>query len=215
MMRCPEGHPSEEPDYCSVCGRAMGAAGLSPLTPGGSACPSCGEPRVDAGARYCEVCRYDFVALAAGAPPVAAPKPPVASTPAPPPPAPAPTAAPAGWELVVTVDASQDKEPDPATPCPTDTPERVIPLDQDVLVGRRDDQRDIHPDLEVVDPGASRRHAKFVRLDDGTIALQDLASTNGTRLNAADLAPGSRHPLRAGDEVHLGRWTCIVLRARS
>ncbi|HEY8038487.1 MAG TPA: hypothetical protein VIF15_01785, partial [Polyangiaceae bacterium] len=82
---CPAGHASDESDYCSVCGAAIVAsragaavrAGVAPLAParpvapapGG--CPVCGEPRV-ADARFCEVCRYDFVSRTGGPPPVAA-----------------------------------------------------------------------------------------------------------------------------------------------
>jgi pSer/pThr/pTyr-binding forkhead associated (FHA) protein len=80
-------------------------------------------------------------------------------------------------------------------------------------VGRRDDRRDIKPDVPLNDPGASRRHAKFVLAPDGLLALQDLASTNGTKLNGVEVEPGSRRPLRLGDEVTLGRWTRIVVRS--
>jgi hypothetical protein len=194
------------------------------------ACNRCGalrrwgsEPREETDARLCEVCRYDFVAKKPGPPPVvqrlgrqtgpvptptSSPKPP--STPPPPPP---PTQArsrgrdtgraPAkGWELLLAVDPSLDVEPDPATPCPKDVADRIIPMDKpEILVGRHDDQRDIHPELPLHDPGASRRHAKFVLDADGCIALQDLASTNGTVLNGRELTPGTRRRLKVGDEV--------------
>jgi pSer/pThr/pTyr-binding forkhead associated (FHA) protein len=95
------------------------------------------------------------------------------------------------------------------------TPPTVVPLvGKEVLVGRRDEQRDIHPEIALDDPGASRRHAKFVFLADGGIALQDLASTNGTKLNGAEVAAGSRTSLKSGDSVTLGRWTRITLRGR-
>ena len=78
---CREGHVSDEPDYCSVCGAPI-AAGSTPspsaarsLTPAGTPipvprsavlrgtgaanCPSCGEPREDADSRFCEVCRFE------------------------------------------------------------------------------------------------------------------------------------------------------------
>jgi FHA domain-containing protein len=251
--RCREGHESTELDYCSVCGAAMpkpGSAGLSPRpagagsggSSGGGAlqaatiCPSCGETRSDLDARYCEVCRYDFVANKPGPPPVArsassptpvvraapsAPPLPVRPRPAvslgahPQPPGPAPGATVVRWELVVRVDPALDLEPDPTSPCPQGVPDEVIALDRDILVGRRDDRRDIRPELPLGDPGASRRHAKFVLDADGTPALQDLASTNGTKLNEVDTVPGSRTTLKEGDEVTLGRWTRIVLRARA
>jgi len=85
-FRCPRGHESTDPDYCSVCGIAMPAiaasgggassagAGMSaPATPtggttstvngapvDGTVCPVCGTPRTDMTLRFCEVCRYDF-----------------------------------------------------------------------------------------------------------------------------------------------------------
>lgn len=213
--RCREGHESTEPDYCSVCGAAMrtpAARGKGPakVSSPATVCPSCGEARADTDARYCEVCRFDFVAKQAGPPPAGQRQP----TAAPNPLAALVNAPRASWELVVRVDPSLDTEPDPTSPCPSGVAELVITLDRELLVGRRDDLRDIRPELPVSDPGASRRHAKFVLGADGLPALQDLASTNGTKLNGADTAPGSRTPLKDGDSVTLGRWTRITLRAR-
>ena len=216
--RCRAGHTSEELDYCSVCGVAMGPqpslseSGTNPSIARHAiaVCPACAEPRVDVGARFCEVCRFDFVSQAPGPPPaVSAAR---ASVPAPKSIAPPPARR--IWSLVLTVDPSLDVDPDPATPCPKGVAPRIFAVaDFDMLVGRHDEKRDIHPELSVHDPGASRRHAKFVTLEDGSIALQDLASMNGTKLNGADVVPGSRRTLREGDEVTLGRWTRIRVRA--
>jgi pSer/pThr/pTyr-binding forkhead associated (FHA) protein len=116
---------------------------------------------------------------------------------------------------VVTVDPALDTEPDADHPCPKDTPPLVIPVDKaDLLVGRHDETRAIHPEISLRDPGASRRHAKFVADPDGGVALQDLASTNGTQVNARDVPPGTRQRLNDGDSVTLGRWTRITLRSR-
>lgn len=201
---CRLGHASEETDYCSVCGAPIvGTAALTPRAAApephrGGFCPLCGEARDAAGARFCEVCRFDFQEQRPGPPPVAA----VASSPR-------------GWELVITVDPTLDTDPDPASPCPADAAARVIALDRDeMLVGRDDALRDIHPEIPLADPGASRRHAKLVREADGGVALQDLASTNGARVNGRDVPAGSRRRLAAGDAVTLGRWTRITLRAR-
>lgn len=120
------------------------------------------------------------------------------------------------WEFVVTIDASLDTEPDAAAPCPAGEPEHVFDFDgAEMLVGRRDDRRDIRPEIAVGDPGSSRRHAKFVRNADGSVALQDLASMNGTSVNGATVTAGSRQTLKAGDEVTLGRWTRIKLRRKA
>src|SRR5579859_7474694 len=94
---CPNGHTSEESDYCSVCGAPMpGAAPAAPVAdrpptaPAGPVCPSCGTPRADPQARFCEVCRYDYLERAPGPPPVVvdgAPPAPAPPAPEPPPPA--------------------------------------------------------------------------------------------------------------------------------
>lgn len=220
---CPNGHVSEEPDYCSVCGaavKATGAAsapsrspaaqGAQKLLAGPLQCPACGEPREPPDARFCEVCRHDFVTSRPGPPPVARPLPPP-----PPAAAPVPLSPAKGWELVIAVDPSLDTEPDAESPCPSGVPDRVIAVrSADLLVGRHDDTRDIHPEISLHDPGASRRHAKFVLDPDGGVALQDLASTNGTEVNGAAVPPGTRRKLAEGDAVTLGRWTRITLRGR-
>jgi pSer/pThr/pTyr-binding forkhead associated (FHA) protein len=53
-----------------------------------------------------------------------------------------------------------------------------------------------------------------MRNSDGSVVLQDLASLNGTRLNAKDVEPGSRQVMKDGDTVTLGRYTRIRLRRR-
>ncbi len=213
---CPDGHPSDESDYCSVCGVAI-VAPAAPLTPTppraapgaprAQACPVCGEAR-SPGARFCEVCRFDFVSGAAGPPPKSVPA-------APPPAAASPVVGTSvRWQLVLSIDPALDTEPDPAVPPPVE-PERLFPVDlPEMLVGRRDDRQNIRPAVPLHDPGASRRHARFLLGPDGTVSLHDLASTNGTKLNGKDVVSGSVVPLQAGDEVTLGRWTRIRLQVR-
>lgn len=213
-VTCPSGHASDESDYCSVCGAAIAVAAAAPAPqapprehrgtpPIRPSCPVCAEPRADLDARFCEVCRYDFVDCVGGPRPVAAV------------PAAARAPAHAAWHLVLTVDPSLDTEPDPAAPPPAD-PERIFPVEQaEMLVGRRDDRQNIRPAVPLHDPGASRRHAKFLLGADGTVSLHNLGSTNGTKLNGEDVVSGSIRPLKEGDEVTLGRWTRIRLRARA
>ncbi len=182
---CRAGHLSSEADYCSVCGLAM-----SPAVSGAPAvCPDCGEPRPSpsAGVRFCEVCRFDFGVDTRGG-----------KTPA--------------WELSVESDPALDDERDSATPAERSA--RAVPFDRtELLVGRRDELRAIHPEIPLDDPGASRRHLKLLRSPDDEIVLHDLASTNGTWVNGAQVPPGTRRTLRDGDQVTLGRWTRLVLRA--
>jgi hypothetical protein len=235
---CPKGHVSTEPDYCSECGAKLdgAASAITPATAippevlaaaaGGEPCPVCATRRV-ADARFCEVCRYDFhtatVPSAASAP---APAPdtwvksPVDILPELPAPMAPPGRGPSEpvpqhWDVIVAVDPALNKNPDPAQPCPENAPERTFPLDLDEnLVGRRSDRKDIHPEIMIADPGISRRHLSIRRRDDGGFLAIELGSTNGTSLNAALLEPGIPTPLKDGDQLTLGCWTRMTVRAR-
>jgi diguanylate cyclase (GGDEF)-like protein len=71
-------------------------------------------------------------------------------------------------------------------------------LDRTVVVGR-------DPDIELplADGGISRRHARIFRDEArGCYMVEDLGSTNGTRLNGGRL--GKPHSLAEGDKVILG-----------
>jgi hypothetical protein len=179
-------------------------------------CPDCGQPRPGPLARFCDNCRYDFVAgqsFSATRPPPPEP-PPAIPDPAPPPdaPAPSPPASTLRWDLVVAVDPSLRK---PEDPDPTDLRERIFPLDfNDSLIGRRSDKDDIHPEIPIGDPGISRRHARLIRQPDGGIAVLDLGSMNGTRLNGAAIEANIVTPFAASDQVTMGCWTRLTLRPR-
>lgn len=71
----------------------------------------------------------------------------------------------------------------------------VLLSGEEVVVGRSASCQICIPDAN-----ASRRHAAFVRLDDGW-AIRDLGSTNGTRVNGA-LVKHAR--LRDGDVIDIG-----------
>ena len=237
-MRCPAcGGISTDAEFCSECGALMAgtsapapSAAPAPVPPVPGApdlCPVCGEARPGPFARYCDNCRYDFLekkpfgAAPAAAQPPAAPvpaaAPPVDQAAQSPPaaPVPAPAAAPMGaqrWDLHASVDPSLRR---PEDPMPTDLRPRIYPLDlSDHLIGRRSDKEDIHPEVAVTDPGISRRHARILRAADGALSLLDLGSMNGTRLNGAPVEPNVAAPLRDGDEVTLGCWTRLAVRAR-
>ncbi|URM99933.1 FHA domain-containing protein [Actinomadura madurae] len=132
MASCPNGHTSQSPDYCDICGERIGAASSGgpssgeaagpQSSPGARPCPDCGTPGTD---RFCEACGYDFAtgggkptptppvpappvpAPPVPAPPVPAPPvpaPPVPAPPVPAPPVPAPPVPGGVWTAVVTAD---------------------------------------------------------------------------------------------------------------
>ncbi len=76
-------------------------------------------------------------------------------------------------------------------------------------IGRWDADNGIFPDvdLDAHDPEAkvSRRHARIIK-ENGRYLLEDLGSTNGTFINRGRrLIPGTRQPLKDGDEVIVGK----------
>lgn len=75
------------------------------------------------------------------------------------------------------------------------------------LIGR-DDACDLRLDA---DPFLSSRHAEIWR-DGPDLLIQDLASTNGTRLNTEELARGESATLAHGDVIEVGR-TALLFRA--
>ena len=85
------------------------------------------------------------------------------------------------------------------------TEERAIELADDtneVRIGRR-------PDLELPLPYAalSGLHARLVRVDDGRWQIEDLGSTNGTRVDGERLAPRQPRPIAPGAQIKLGQIT--------
>ncbi len=222
---CPRGHASEDADYCSECGLRLEAAGSAPVPANpagmGDMCPTCATPRV-AGARYCEVCRHDFIAAGRGEP--AAPSTPAVEAPGPAPAhtvpaghaaAPEATAFPGRnlWAIVTPDRSLMTAEDD--IPFPQDEPVRSYPLDLDEnLVGRRNARAGVHPEIAVNDPSVSARHLKICRRPEGALYLVDVGSSNGTRLNGAPVDPGVETALRPGDRVTLGLWTRLVVEAR-
>ena len=128
----------------------------------------------------------------------------------------------AAWEAVVEAERDYyDSGDDHRVPFPSFYPRRVFALDGPrLLVGRRSESRGIHPEIDLSgapeDPGISRAHAMFEQLPDGSFAVLDPGSTNGTRLNDDQdpIEPGQPVPLHDGDRVYMGAWTRITLRAR-
>jgi hypothetical protein len=84
----------------------------------------------------------------------------------------------------------------------------VVDGGQELLVGRKDNQRGIFPDVDLgldggYDAGVSRRHA-IIAPHSGGFTIEDLASANGTFVNGRRLQPQLPVPVRSGDEVKFG-----------
>jgi hypothetical protein len=64
------------------------------------------------------------------------------------------------------------------------------------------------------DPGVSHLHAVLLAQPDGTWALFDPGSANGTKINsgADPIAPNVTVPVHDGDRIFLGAWTVITIR---
>jgi pSer/pThr/pTyr-binding forkhead associated (FHA) protein len=79
---------------------------------------------------------------------------------------------------------------------------------EELLVGRKDNQRGIYPDVDLgldggYDAGVSRRHAIIAPGNTGYM-LEDLGSSNGTFINGHRLSPHSPMPIAHGDELKFG-----------
>jgi hypothetical protein len=209
---CPAGHRSEATDYCDRCGlRLDGVASPVPVERETAAsallgpCPACGALRAHDD-RFCESCGYDLVA----APPLADAGEPGRTT--------------REWEAVVSPDRQRfTRFARDGLAFPAAVAARRIALDKpQVVIGRRRaGDRGEAPDIDLggafEDPAVSRRHAALVRQADGSYAVVDLDSTNGTTLNddPAPLAANVVTPLADGDRVGVGAWTTVTLRRRS
>lgn len=201
-------------------------------------CPMCGTPR---SGRFCEVDAYDFetgrvhtVQLPSEV--YFAPTPP--TPPQPPPDVQqgvtaqgsgrthgAEAAVPGGWTVHIGADRAyydtviaQGGPDASALAFPPYCPERQIVLYGDkIRIGRRSNARAILPEIDLStppeDPGVSHLHAVLVAQPDGTWALIDPGSTNGTTVNGATepIALNVPVPLGDGDRVHVGAWTTITL----
>lgn len=104
---------------------------------------------------------------------------------------------------------------------PADTSSRTVELTGSrSLVGRYSRSQRLSPEIDLSapprDPGVSRSHALIERRPDGTLAVTDLGSSNGTWIgpDAATLTRLEREaatPLEPGTHIYLGSWTRITL----
>jgi hypothetical protein len=202
-------------------------------------CPLCRSPR---SGRFCEVDAYDFetgavrntaLSQMTAEMPVEPPSRPEPRAPRVPdvreprPPAERPAARPGvTWSVVINADRAYYESviaqggPDAASIAfPPYCPERRVELaGEQVRIGRRSTSRGIHPEIDLSeppeDPGVSHMHAVLLPQPDGTWALVDPGSMNGTTLNGGTkpLDVNVPVPLGDGDRVHVGAWTTITVR---
>ena len=168
---CPNGHLSETSDYCSVCGTPLAAPTTTPATAPTTVsrveqCPNCGAP-LGLATSACAECGHVLSAPVAEAPWVEQ-----------------------NWEVVVRPDRDYYEMLEPeGMEFPETTSSRRVPLIGDlVAIGRRSKSKAIEPEIDLSgsleDTGVSHRHAVLMRRPEGTWALVDQGSTNGTYLNA-------------------------------
>lgn len=84
-----------------------------------------------------------------------------------------------------------------------------------MLIGRSDSEQQIFPEIDLLPYnafglGISRKHA-LIKTKDGRLYIEDLNSTNGTRLNNVPLHGGQEYRLRHGDQLTLGQMRLQVL----
>ncbi|MCX2179912.1 FHA domain-containing protein [Streptomyces sp. SKN60] len=102
---------------------------------------------------------------------------------------------------------------------PAYSPEQHIPLQgNQISIGRRRHSTGESPDIDLSvppeDPGVSHQHAVLVAQPDGSWAVVDQNSTNGTTINGSPdpIQPYVPVQLQEGDRVHVGAWTTITVR---
>lgn len=96
--------------------------------------------------------------------------------------------------------------------------ERSFPLvGTEIQIGRRSISRGLDPDIDLsqppADPGVSHLHAVLVIQDDGSWAVVDPGSANGTQVNGDEITIGVPITLKDGDRITLGAWTALTIHA--
>ena len=131
----------------------------------------------------------------------------------------------AGWTAVVTADRAYydsviaEGGPDAASiEFPGYCPERRFRLTgREMRIGRRSVSRGLEPEIDLTgppaDPGVSHLHAVLIAEPDGTWAVLDPGSANGTVVNQGEIVTGVRVPLHDGDRVCVGAWTVLTMQA--
>jgi hypothetical protein len=177
-------------------------------------CPHCGTPNPPDNL-FCEQCGYDFTTGQAppAEPDVGAAEPAVAVDPGT-----------KKWVVIVEIDpawfALKGELADQQCPAPSSS--TVALAAHTMLVGRTSQSRGVRPEIALDnDTGVSRRHCQFVREAD-VVRIVDLSSTNGTYVVVAGTVPDADTPplepgvavdLGDGDQVFVGAWSRLTLRA--
>jgi FHA domain len=130
---------------------------------------------------------------------------------------------PVAWTAVVASDRAYFEDvvaaggPDAATlEFPDYCPERRFRLaGPEMRIGRRSVTQGLEPEIDLTgpptDPGVSRLHAVLIAQPDGSWAILDPGSENGTAVNGSEITAETRVPLRDGDRIHIGAWTVITI----
>ncbi|MDH5606255.1 MAG: FHA domain-containing protein [Anaerolineae bacterium] len=82
-------------------------------------------------------------------------------------------------------------------------------------IGRMSEGQSILPDIDLspydaYTHGVSRLHAT-IKVEDDSVLITDLGSSNGTRINKTKIAAHQDHPVSHGDVIALGRFKIQVL----
>jgi pSer/pThr/pTyr-binding forkhead associated (FHA) protein len=109
-------------------------------------------------------------------------------------------------------EVEEQSEPSEALPCSlvvVSTGHRIsLPAEGELILGRIDLDLSFTPDVDLTSDiqgvqSISRRHAKIAAFR-GRHLIEDLGSTNGTKVNGRPLNQGQRVPLQPGDHITLG-----------
>ncbi|AXH97956.1 FHA domain-containing protein [Ornithinimicrobium avium] len=125
-----------------------------------------------------------------------------------------------GWVAELWVDHAWAATRDSDQPVPDAGPPEVVRLTTDnLIVGRTNLERGLHPDLDAgTDAGVSVRHVQLTS-DGHRWWVEDLDTANGTYVGTVGeplptepLGQGVRVEVDEDDRVFLGGWTRLVLR---
>ncbi len=221
---CPRCGTPRVGQFCEACGYQFGAtqppwppAPPAPPVAPGPPVPSAPSAQSVPSARSAP--SVPSVPSVPTAPPVSPARPPVS----PARPVAPPSYAPVTWTAVVCSDRAYHESvqaasgPDAASvPFPSYYAERRFRLTGGQMrIGRRSISRGIDPEIDLTgppsDPGISRLHAVLIAVPDGSWAVLDPGSANGTLVNGAEIPTGVQVPLRDGDRINLGGWTAITV----